>query len=136
MGLKFRGQASKFKKGPSPNPAGFQAKSDVGPRQGVGGVENDAPGSYASASKRFATNQSTVVKSSPITEKSKTSPLKINQALVSGADKTTKEFQNYGDAVAEGFKEQNAGKGPAEAKAADLGEEENDIDTNTTTDTL
>ena len=50
----------------------------------------------------------------PITQKSKSSPFKINEALVSGAALTCKKFVDVGAEVGKAFKEQE------EPKAADL----------------
>ena len=53
-------------------------------------------------------------KMNPITQKSKSSPFKINEALVSGAALTGKKFVDVGAEVGKAFKEQE------EPKAADL----------------
>jgi hypothetical protein len=104
MGLNFREQANRFKSETSKrNQAGFQEKSAAGPRQGVGG---DQPGSLAKAEKRFPKEKSVGVKSSPITQKSKGSPLKINTALVAGAKVIGKKFVDVGDEVGKAFEEE------------------------------
>jgi hypothetical protein len=114
MGISFREQANRFKSETSKrNQAGFQEKSAAGPRQGVGG---DQPGSLAKAEKRFPKGKSIPVKSSPITQKSKGSPLKMNDALVQGAALTGKKFVDIGKEVGKAFEEEE------EPAVVDLGE--------------
>jgi hypothetical protein len=117
MGLNFRGEANRLGKR---NQHGFQEKSAPGPRQGQGG---DQPGSLARAEKRFGKITSPAKikknfyggeayfqdgysgdlgKSRPITQKSR-SPLKINEALVTGAGRAAKKFVDVGSAMADGF---------------------------------
>jgi hypothetical protein len=103
MGISFRGQASRFKDETSKrNQSGFQEKSAAGPRQGVGG---DQPGSLAKAEKRFGKKKDISSKTSPITQKSKGSPLKMNTALVQGAALTGKKFVDVGAEVGKAFEE-------------------------------
>ena len=119
MGINFRGQASRFKDETShKNQAGFQEKSAAGPRQGVGG---DQPGSLAKAEKRFGKKKNINSSTSPITQKSKGSPLKMNAALVAGARDVGKKFVDVAAEVGKAFKEK---KKPA---AADLGGSADDI---------
>jgi len=137
MGLNFRGSANRFK---YKNQNSFQDKSAPGPRRGVGG---DQPGSLARAEKRFGRISSPakikknfyggeayfqdgysgdLANSLPITSKS-SSPLKINEALVSGAADVNKKFTDIGAAVSEGFKDATP-----EPTAADLSNTKTDKD--------
>jgi hypothetical protein len=114
MGISFRGQASRFKKETSSrNQAGFQEKSAAGPRQGVGGEQ---PNSLAKAEKRFGKRKNISSSTSPITQKSKGSPLKMNSALVNGAKDVGKKFVDVASEVGKAFEEES------EPAAADLGE--------------
>jgi hypothetical protein len=107
MGISFRGQASRFKKDTSSrNQAGFQEKSAAGPRQGVGG---DQPNSLAKAEKRFGKKNNISSKTSPITQKSKGSPLKISNALVNGAALTGKKFVDVASEVGKAFENEEEG---------------------------
>jgi len=144
MGLNFRGSANRFK---YKNQNGFQEKSAPGPRQGQGG---DQPGSLARAEKRFGRISSPakikknfyggeayfqdgysgdLANSLPITRKS-SSPLKINEALVTGAGRAAKKFVDVGSAMAEGFSPPEAitpaDPGGPEPLAADLDPNVND----------
>ncbi len=144
MGLNFRGSANRFK---YKNQNGFQEKSAPGPRQGQGG---DQPGSLARAEKRFGRISSPakikknfyggeayfqdgysgdLTNSLPITRKS-SSPLKINEALVTGAGRAAKKFVDVGSAMAEGFSPPEAitpaDPGGPEPLAADLDPNVND----------
>ncbi len=133
MGLNFRGQANRFSE-LKKNKAGFQEKSAPGPRQGVGG---DEPGNLKAAEARFGNIVSpTKIKKNfyggeayfqdgysgkmggagadPITKKSKSSPLKMNDSLVAGAGNTNKKFVDVGSEVAKAF------KGEVEPKTANL----------------
>lgn len=133
MGLNFRGQANRFSE-LKKNKAGFQEKSAPGPRQGIGG---DEPGNLKAAEARFGNIVSpTKIKKNfyggeayfqdgysgkmggagadPITKKSKSSPLKMNDSLVAGAGNTNKKFVDVGSEVAKAF------KGEVEPKTADL----------------
>ena len=133
MGLNFRGQANRFSE-LKKNKAGFQEKSAPGPRQGIGG---DEPGNLKAAEARFGNIVSpTKIKKNfyggeayfqdgysgkmggagadPITAKSKSSPLKMNDSLVQGAADTNKKFVDVKSEVAKAF------KGEVEPKTADL----------------
>ena len=101
MGINFRGQASRFKTETSKrNQAGFQEKSAAGPRQGVGG---DQPGKLAKAERRFNQRRDSNNVSSPITQRAKPSPLKINNTLVTGAADVGKKFVDVGEEVGKAF---------------------------------
>ena len=125
MAITYRGQAKKFNRIESKqNASGFQDKSDPGPRQGVGGEDvslSQAKEAFAKRSgspvkkKNFYGGESyfqdgyggdmaSPAKSNPITSKSK-SPLKINQALVSGAGLTGKKFVDAAAEVGKVFEE-------------------------------
>ena len=56
----------------------------------------------------------------PITQKSKSSPFKINESLVAGAAVTGKKFVDVNSAVGEAFEEKE------EPKAADLSTKDED----------
>ena len=135
MAITYRGQASRLNKIESKqNASGFQEKSDPGPRQGVGGEEVSLKQAKASFQKRLSSpgkkknfyggeayfqdgyggDLASPAKMNPITQKSKSSPFKINEALVSGAALTGKKFVDVGAEVGKAFKEQE------EPKAADL----------------
>jgi hypothetical protein len=117
MGLNFRGQSARFKNETSnKNKAGFQEKSAAGPRQGVGG---DEPGSLAKAEARFSQRSGPSHKSSPITQKSKSSPLKINETLIEGANLTNKKFLDVGEVVGEAFSKKSKGKAKAKTKTTE-----------------
>lgn len=143
MGLNFRGAASRFK---DKNQNSFQDKSAPGPRRGVGG---DEPGSLARAEKRFGRISSPakikknfyggeayfqdgysgdLANSLPITRRS-SSPLKMNEALVSGAADTGKKFVDAGSSFADGF-----AQSVKEPKAEDLGKENKKDDDPTVVD--
>ena len=102
MGINFRGTASRLKQMTEKrNPAGFQEKSAAGPRDGVGGEKvslSQAESKFASRRSPFKMKKnfyggsayfsdgydgSALKKTNPITQKS--SPFKINMALVQGA---------------------------------------------------
>ncbi len=106
MAITFRGQASRLKKkSASQNPNGFQEVSAPGPRRGVGGDENSP------------------LKSNPITQRAKPTPLQMNEALVAGAASTGKKFVDVGAEVGKAFEQYK--KKPI---AADLtGKEEDKI---------
>tara|TARA_R110000782_G_scaffold105245_1_gene193211 strand:+ start:352 stop:846 length:495 start_codon:yes stop_codon:yes gene_type:complete len=129
MAITFRGQAKNLNKEvEKQNKVGFQQKSSASPRQGVGGQEqtlNSAihefakrnPKSPAKIKKNFYGGEayfqdgysgdlsSPAKKScSPITAKAKSSPFKMNEALVAGAALTNKKFLNVSAIVGEGFK--------------------------------
>jgi hypothetical protein len=135
MAITYRGQASRLNKIESKqNASGFQEKSDPGPRQGVGGEEVSLKQAKASFQERLSSpgkkknfyggeayfqdgyggDLASPAKMNPITQKSKSSPFKINEALVSGAALTGKKFVDVGAEVGKAFKEQE------EPKAADL----------------
>jgi len=135
MAITYRGQASKLNKIESKqNASGFQEKSDPGPRQGVGGEDVSLKQAKASFQERLSSpgkkknfyggeayfqdgyggDLASPAKMNPITQKSKSSPFKINEALVSGAALTGKKFVDVGAEVGKAFKEQE------EPKAADL----------------
>ena len=126
MGLNFRGSANRFK---YKNQNSFQDKSAPGPRRGVGG---DQPGSLARAEKRFARlrkQNEGAVSSTPITQKAR-SPLKINEALVTGAGRAAKKFVDVGSAMSKGFSPSEAitpvDPGGPEPLATDLDPNVND----------
>jgi hypothetical protein len=135
MAITYRGQASRLNKIESKqNASGFQEKSDPGPRQGVGGEDVSLKQAKASFQERLSSpgkkknfyggeayfqdgyggDLASPAKINPITQKSKSSPFKINEALVSGAALTGKKFVDVGAEVGKAFKEQE------EPKAADL----------------
>jgi len=135
MAITYRGQASRLNKIESKqNASGFQEKSDPGPRQGVGGEDVSLKQAKASFRERLSSpgkkknfyggeayfqdgyggDLASPAKMNPITQKSKSSPFKINEALVSGAALTGKKFVDVGAEVGKAFKEQE------EPKAADL----------------
>mgnify|MGYP000617317879 CR=1 FL=1 len=135
MAITYRGQASRLNKIESKqNASGFQEKSDPGPRQGVGGEDVSLKQAKASFQERLSSpgkkknfyggeayfqdgyggDLASPAKMNPITQKSKSSPFKINEALVSGAALTGKKFVDVGAEVGKAFKEQE------EPKAADL----------------
>ena len=135
MAITYRGQASRLNKIESKqNASGFQEKSDTGPRQGVGGEDVSLKQAKASFQERLSSpgkkknfyggeayfqdgyggDLASPAKMNPITQKSKSSPFKINEALVSGAALTGKKFVDVGAEVGKAFKEQE------EPKAADL----------------
>jgi hypothetical protein len=126
MGLNFRGQANRFSE-LKKNKAGFQEKSAPGPRQGIGG---DEPGNLKAAEARFGNIVSpTKIKknfyggeayfqdgysgkmggagANPITKKSKSSPLKMNDSLVQGARVTGKRFVDVDAEIASAFDEES-----------------------------
>ena len=126
MGLNFRGQANRFSE-LKKNKAGFQEKSAPGPRQGVGG---DEPGNLKLAEARFGNIVSPAkikknfyggeayfqdgysgkmggAGANPITKKSKSSPLKMNDSLVQGARVTGKRFVDVESEVASAFDEES-----------------------------
>ena len=97
MAIKFRGQANKFaKSGESQNAQAFNMQSAPGPRQGVGGEDV----SLCQAKSAMASRNSL-----PITNKAKNSPLKMNEALVSGAAATGKKFVDVSAEVGKAFKQ-------------------------------
>tara|TARA_B110000211_G_scaffold150414_1_gene171065 strand:- start:264 stop:734 length:471 start_codon:yes stop_codon:yes gene_type:complete len=135
MAITYRGQASRLNKIESKqNASGFQEKSDPGPRQGVGGGSVSLNQAKASFEKRFSSptkkknfyggeayfqdgyggDLASPAKINPITQKSKSSPFKINEALVAGASLTGKKFVDAGAEVGKLFEEKE------EPKAADL----------------
>ena len=123
MAINFRGTASRLKQMTEKrNPAGFQEKSSAGPRDGVGGEKV----SVDEAAKKFAERKSPfkmkknfyggeayfsdgyggpLKKSDPITQKS--SPFKINMALVQGAADVyaSQGFKDVKEDVKKGFEE-------------------------------
>lgn len=123
MGISFRGTASRLKQMTEKrNPAAFQEKSAAGPRDGVGGEKV----SVDEAAKKFAERKSPfkmkknfyggeayfsdgyggpLKKSNPITQKS--SPFKINMALVQGAADVyaSQGFKDVKEDVKKGFEE-------------------------------
>lgn len=140
MAITYRGQASRLNKTESKqNASGFQDKSDPGPRQGVGGEDVSLKQAQSSFNKRFSSpskkknfyggeayfqdgyggDLASPAKIHPITQKSKSSPFKINEALVAGAALTGKKFVDVGAAVGKIFEEKE------EPKAADLNKEQN-----------
>ena len=135
MAITYRGQASRLNKTESKqNASGFQAKSDPGPRQGVGGEDVSLSQAQSSFNKRFSSpskkknfyggeayfadgyggDLASPAKINPITQKSKASPNKINEALVAGAAITGKKFVDVKSAIDGAFEE------PKEPEAADL----------------
>ena len=135
MAITYRGQASRLNKIESKqNASGFQEKSDPGPRQGVGGEDVSLKQAQLSFNKRFSSpskkknfyggeayfqdgyggDLASPAKMNPITQKSKSSPFKINEALVAGAAITGKKFVDVKSAIGEAFEE------PKEPEAADL----------------
>jgi hypothetical protein len=97
MAIKFRGQANKFaKSGESQNAQAFNMQSAPGPRQGVGGEDV----SLCQAKSAMASRNSL-----PITNKAKNSPLKMNEALVSGAANVGKKFVDASAEVGKAFKQ-------------------------------
>ena len=135
MAITYRGQANRLNKIESKqNASGFQEKSDPGPRQGVGGEDVSLKQAKASFQERLSSpgkkknfyggeayfqdgyggDLASPAKMNPITQKSKSSPFKINEALVSGAALTGKKFVDVGAEVGKAFKEKE------EPKAADL----------------
>jgi len=135
MAITYRGEANRLNKIESKqNASGFQEKSDPGPRQGVGGENVSLNQAKASFEKRFSAptkkknfyggeayfqdgyggDLASPAKSNPITQRSKSSPFKINETLVAGARITGKKFVDVGAAVGQAFEEE---KEPA---AADL----------------
>ena len=137
MAITYRGQASRLNKIESKqNASGFQEKSDPGPRQGVGGGSVSLNQAKASFEKRFSSptkkknfyggeayfqdgyggDLASPAKINPITQKSKSSPFKINEALVAGAALTGKKFVDASAEVGKLFEKKE------EPKAADLTE--------------
>ncbi len=135
MAITFRGQASRLNKIESKqNASGFQEKSDPGPRQGVGGESVSLNQAKASFEKRFSSptkkknfyggeayfqdgyggDLASPAKINPITQKSKSSPFKINETLVAGAALTGKKFVDAGAEVGKLFEKKE------KPKAADL----------------
>jgi len=107
MALTFRGQATKFNL-ERQNKSGFQEKSNPGPRQGVGGDEGPLSENKLEVARR--STGSPAEKCSPITQKAKSSPFKIDNTLVGGARLTSKRFLDVGKAVERGQKKQNVEK--------------------------
>ena len=137
MAITYRGQASRLNKIESKqNASGFQEKSDPGPRQGVGGEDVSLNQAKASFEKRFSSptkkknfyggeayfqdgyggDLASPAKINPITQKSKSSPFKINETLVAGASLTGKKFVDASAEVGKLFEKKE------EPKAADLTE--------------
>ena len=135
MAIIYRGQASKLNKIESKqNASGFQEKSDPGPRQGVGGEDVSLKQAKASFQERLSSpgkkknfyggeayfqdgyggDLASPAKMNPITQKSKSSPFKINETLVAGAALTGKKFVDAGAEVGKIFEEKE------EPKAVDL----------------
>ena len=135
MAITYRGQASRLNKIESKqNASGFQEKSDPGPRQGVGGGSVSLNQAKASFEKRFSSptkkknfyggeayfqdgyggDLASPAKINPITQKSKSSPFKINETLVAGAALTGKKFVDAGAEVGKLFEKKE------KPKAADL----------------
>ena len=135
MAITYRGQASRLNKIESKqNASGFQEKSDPGPRQGVGREEVSLKQAKASFQERLSSpgkkknfyggeayfqdgyggDLASPAKMNPITQKSKSSPFKINETLVAGAALTGKKFVDAGAEVGKIFEEKE------EPKAADL----------------
>jgi hypothetical protein len=135
MAITYRGQANRLNKIESKqNASGFQEKSDPGPRQGVGGEEVSLKQAKASFQERLSSpgkkknfyggeayfqdgyggDLASPAKMNPITQKSKSSPFKINETLVAGAALTGKKFVDAGAEVGKIFEEKE------EPKAADL----------------
>ena len=135
MAITYRGQASRLNKIESKqNASGFQEKSDPGPRQGVGGESVSLNQAKASFEKRFSAptkkknfyggeayfqdgyggDLASPAKINPITQKSKSSPFKINETLVAGAALTGKKFVDAGAEVGKLFEKKE------KPKAADL----------------
>ena len=115
MALTFRGQATKFNL-ERQNKSGFQEKSNPGPRQGVGGDEGPLSENKLEVARR--STGSPAEKCSPITQKAKSSPFKIDSTLVGGARLTSKRFLDVGKAVERGQKKQNVEKEPAKGEQA------------------
>ena len=137
MAITYRGQANRLNKIESKqNASGFQEKSDPGPRQGVGGEDVSLKQAKASFQERLSSpgkkknfyggeayfqdgyggDLASPAKMNPITQKSKSSPFKINETLVAGAALTGKKFVDAGAEVGKIFEEKE------EPKAADLTE--------------
>ena len=137
MAITYRGQANRLNKIESKqNASGFQEKSDPGPRQGVGGEDVSLKQAKASFQERLSSpgkkknfyggeayfqdryggDLASPAKINPITQKSKSSPFKINETLVAGATLTGKKFVDAGAEVGKIFEEKE------EPKAADLTE--------------
>tara|TARA_R100001198_G_C5070623_1_gene116970 strand:+ start:21 stop:434 length:414 start_codon:yes stop_codon:yes gene_type:complete len=135
MAITYRGQANRLNKIESKqNASGFQEKSDPGPRQGVGGEEVSLKQAKASFQERLSSpgkkknfyggeayfqdgyggDLASPAKMNPITQKSKSSPFKINETLVAGAALTGKKFVDAGAEVGKIFEEKE------EPKAVDL----------------
>ena len=135
MAITYRGQAKRFNRIESKqNASGFQDKSDPGPRQGVGGESVSLNQAKASFEKRFSSpskkknfyggeayfqdgyggDLASPAKINPITQKSKSSPFKINETLVAGAALTGKKFVDAGAEVGKLFEKKE------KPKAADL----------------
>jgi len=125
MAITFRGRASSLnKKVSEQNASGFQEKSDPGPRQGVGG-KIPLGAAQASFNKRnpiSPTKKKNFYGGSayfqdgyggdlakPITQRSKSSPFKINATLVAGAGDINGKFVDAKSAVADGFAEASPG---------------------------
>ncbi len=141
MAITYRGQANRLNKIESKqNASGFQEKSDPGPRQGVGGEEVSLKQAKASFQERLSSpgkkknfyggeayfqdgyggELASPTKMNPITQKSKSSPFKINETLVAGATVTGKKFVDVGAEVGKAFKNLKP-----EPKAADLTDNKN-----------
>ena len=135
MAITYRGQASRLnKETKGRNQVGFQDKSAAGDRQGVGGEDVSLGQAQSSFNKRFSSpskkknfyggeayfadgyggDLASPAKINPITQKSKASPTKINEALVAGAAITGKKFVDVKSAIDGAFEE------PKEPEAADL----------------
>jgi len=111
MAITFRGRATKLNNiVGTQNSQAHNMQSAPGHRDDVGGedVSLDQAKSY------FDKRNSSPAKSNPITQRSKSSPLKINEALVSGARITGKRFVDVGAEVGKAFVEEK------EPVAADL----------------
>tara|TARA_R100000935_G_scaffold56587_1_gene88481 strand:- start:440 stop:916 length:477 start_codon:yes stop_codon:yes gene_type:complete len=135
MAITYRGQASRLnKETKGRNQVGFQDKSAAGDRQGVGGEDVSLSQAQSSFNKRFSSpskkknfyggeayfadgyggDLASPAKINPITQKSKSSPVKINEVLVAGAALTGKKFVDASAAVGEIFEQKE------EPKAANL----------------
>ena len=152
MAITYRGQASRLNKiEAKQNASGFQEKSDPGPRQGVGGEDVSLKQAKASFERRFSSpskkknfyggeayfqdgyggDLASPAKINPITQRSKSSPFKINESLVAGAALTGKKFVDAGAEVGKAMEENSPAKGPIDPAVVDLKEEEEEKPTNT-----
>jgi hypothetical protein len=117
MAITFRGRAEKLNSiVGTQNSQAHNMKSAAGHRDDVGGEDVSLKQAMSSFSKR----NSSPAKSncSPITSRAKSSPLKMNQALVDGARDTGKQFLDAG-AIVKGILNDTSSE---EAEAVDLSE--------------